>query len=288
MERFFPKACFGTYKTFEYDHSKTFGVMATEEGLTIINYLRGIMLDYKNFDYSVLLDSQRVEEALKDEEIYPRVYHLFSSELIEAMKPYRKSLLFQKLFHTSPIFDAIVNVMVQEVTNKDFAQFLFNPETRPGLFSQLVHYIEQNADHSNPNPLEVPYFMKVLGVCEFQMPGDKKHSLDFKKYTKLYKRLPYTISRFGFHGFQGINSGVFLHGDPGTGKSGTMLYVSMWAQKMGWIVVSVPSVEKWTQCAELGLKTHNASGLFIQQEYAVEFLEQFKSGNFSIFIIVLL
>jgi len=280
MEKYFPKDCFGSYKAFEYDYSKTFGVMCSEEGITVINYLRGIMLDIKNLDVPRILNKEEIHEILKDEEIYPRIYHLFSKTLIDALKPYRKDILFQKLFHTSPIFDALVNIMVQELKNQEIAGFLMNDNHRQQIFEQLARFIEQNADHSNPNPLEIPYFLKVLGTIEFQLPENKTYKLNFANYKKLYKKLPANISRFGFQGFHGINSGVFLHGDRGSGKSGTLLYVAMWAHKMNWIVVSVPNVEKWTLSGEFEIRRHNASGLFLQQEHAVEFLEQFKSGIF--------
>ena len=281
MEKYFPKDCFGSYKTFEYAHSKNFGVMCTEEGLQVVNCLRGIMLDTKNYDYSPILKASEAEmrQFLKDEEIFPRIYHLFSKSLVDALKPYRRRSLFQKLFHTSPIFDALVNVMVQETTHSEFRTAMFNDKLRQEIFRQLVAFIEQNADHSNPNPLEIPYFMQVIGKIAFQLPNGTVHTVNFANYKKLYKKLPANISKFGFPGFHGINSGVFLHGDKGTGKSGVLLYAAMWAHKMGWIVVSVPNVEKWTLSGEFEVRRHYASGLYLQQEYAVEFLEQFKSGN---------
>lgn len=255
--------------------------MCTEEGLQVVNYLRGIMLDTKNYDYSRILNADEVQilELLKDEEIYPRLYHLLSKSFIDALKPYRKLSLFQKLFHTSPIFDAVVNVMVQEMKHSVIRTALLDDKLRDDIFKQVAAFIEQNADHSNPNPLEIPYFMKVLGKINLQLSEGKVHTLNFANYKKLYKKLPANISRFGFPGFHGINSGVLMHGDKGTGKSGVLLYAAMWAHKMGWIVVSVPNVEKWTLSGEFEVRRHYASGLYLQQEYAVEFLEQFKSGN---------
>lgn len=280
LEKYFLHDCFGTYKDFEFKYSKTFGVMCTEEGLIIMNYLKAIH-EFKSLDIKKFLDcktSKEIVELLKDEEIYLKVFHLFAISLIDALKKYRKHLVFQKLFHTSPIFDGIVNVFVQELKNIKFINYIFDEKTRKDIFNQVVDFIEQNTDHSNPNPLDVSYFLKVLGEIELNMPDSKKYKLSFKHYRNTYKKYPQTISKFGFQGFQGYNSGVFLHGSRGTGKSGVLLYAAMWAHKMNWIVVSVPNVFKWTQLDELDLRRHEGSGLFLQPEYGVEFLEQFKTG----------
>lgn len=283
MEKYFPKDCFGGYKTYEYSFSKTFGVMCTEEGLKIMNYLKWIM-DYKNIDLSRFLQCKHYKEVislLEDEEIYPKIYHTFAITLTDSLKKYRSSLLFEKLFHTSPVFDSLVNILVQELRYLNFLPHLLNPETRKDLFEQLLTFVDQNADHSNPNPLDIPYFLKVLNSLEFKLPDGKTHKVFFKKYRKSYKKLPSNISRFGLANFQGINSGVFLHGVRGSGKSGVLLYAAMCAHKMNWIVVTVPNVYKWTQLGELEMRRHHASGLYLQQEYALDFLEQLKSGKFN-------
>lgn len=281
LDKYFLHDSFGNYKEFEFACSKNFGVMCTEEGLTIVNSLRAIN-DFHTLDINKFLDcktKEDIEWLLKDEEIYPKVYHLFSIDFIDALRPYRKDLFFQKLFHTSPLFDAIINVFVQELKNLPLIPHMFNPETRKNIFNQMAKYIELNADRSHPNPLDPSHLMKVLGTMEINLPDSQKYLLSFPKYKKNYKKLPTNISKFGFEGFQGINSGVFLHGARGSGKSGVLLYLAMWAHKMNWIVVSVPNVFKWTLLGEQELRRHERSGLFLQPEYAVEFLEQFKSGK---------
>jgi len=284
MEKYFSKQCFGSYKTCEYIRSKTFGIMCTEENLTIVNYLKAIMEFQKNPnpDFSKFLQCKSLKEVstlLKDEEIYPLIYHSFAINLIDSLKKYRKDELFQRLFHTSPIFDALVNIMVQELRNIEFLPYLLNEETRKGLFDQLLFFVEQNADHSNPNPLDITYFLKTLNMVTFKLPNEKTYIVDFKKYKRTHRKFPSNISNFGVPNFQGINSGLLLHGVRGSGKSGALIYSAMWAHKMGWVVVSVPNVHQWTQIGEFELRRHHKTGLYLQQEYAVEFLEQFKTGK---------
>jgi len=48
----------------------------------------------------------------------------------------------------------------------------------------------------------------------------------------------------------------------GTGKSGVLLYLTMWAHKAGWLVLSVPSMFTWTQIA-CKTERHNSAGLFL-------------------------
>ena len=291
MEKYFPKSCFGSYKYYEFDRSKTFGLMCTEEGLMLVNYLKQIM-EYKNnpeliktikSQFLQCKDIKEVMTLLKDENVYSIIYHHFAINMIDSLNKHRGKILFQKLFHTSAFFDALVNMMVKELKNVEFKEFLLNDELRQDLCDQLMVFIDQNADHSNPNPLDIPYLLRILNQMTFKLPNDKTHKFVFQRYKKNYKKIPSTISNYGFPGFQGINSGILLHGVRGAGKSGVMLYTAMWAHKMNWIVVSVGSGYKWTQNDEYPLRRHNKTGLYMQPQYGVELLEQLKSGKNNVF-----
>lgn len=65
-----------------------------------------------------------------------------------------------------------------------------------------------------------------------------------EKYTKNKRRLPASLKYF--KNLTGINSGAMLYGDRGSGKSGTLAYVTMWAHKNNYLVVNVPSAYKLT------------------------------------------
>jgi Mitochondrial ribosomal death-associated protein 3 len=47
-------------------------------------------------------------------------------------------------------------------------------------------------------------------------------------------------------GFKGFNSGCFLTGKGGSGKSGILTYVNAWAHENKWVVISVPKGRYWS------------------------------------------
>ena len=51
---------------------------------------------------------------------------------------------------------------------------------------------------------------------------------------------------YGLKNYVGFNSGLLLHGERGTGKSGVLGLATVWAHKNKWVVASVPSCFKWT------------------------------------------
>lgn len=89
--------------------------------------------------------------------------------------------------------------------------------------------------------------------------------------------LPESISHY-FNGFVGINTGIMLTGKSGTGKSGVFNLVTMWALKNGWIVLPVFKASYFTHTPALATR-HNVTGLYIQNEPAKKWLEEFKQIN---------
>jgi len=47
-------------------------------------------------------------------------------------------------------------------------------------------------------------------------------------------------------GFKGFNSGCFITGKGGCGKSGILTYVTCWAHENKWVVISVPRGRYWS------------------------------------------
>lgn len=73
---------------------------------------------------------------------------------------------------------------------------------------------------------------------------------------------------------------MVLTGDSGVGKSGVLNYICMYALKNDWIVVGVPKSFNWTQkSTEQQIMRHSVSGLYIQNEFAKEWLEYFLHMN---------
>lgn len=57
-----------------------------------------------------------------------------------------------------------------------------------------------------------------------------------------------------------------------------LAYLSMFAWKNGWIIVNLPNAYKWTQSRTVKyVRAYN--GLYLIQEHAVEWLDQFITAN---------
>lgn len=62
----------------------------------------------------------------------------------------------------------------------------------------------------------------------------------------------------------GFNSGILLYGDRGTGKSGTLGMVTMWAHTNKWVVVNIPDAMRYTENKIQGFDRHHKVGLYVQ------------------------
>ena len=70
----------------------------------------------------------------------------------------------------------------------------------------------------------------------------------------------------------------FLGGEGGTGRSMILAYLSMMAHRNNWIVINVPNVHYWTY--DTKAKYPRAfNGLYLINEHAVEWLDQFRTAN---------
>jgi hypothetical protein len=53
-----------------------------------------------------------------------------------------------------------------------------------------------------------------------------------------------------------------VHGDRGTGKSGVLSFITIWAHKNNWIVVNVPNASKFTNEKTI-FNRHHKTGLYV-------------------------
>lgn len=69
-----------------------------------------------------------------------------------------------------------------------------------------------------------------------------------------------------------------MGGEGGTGRSMILAYLAMFAHKNGWITINLPNAYKWTQNRKTKyVRAYN--GLYLIQEHAVEWLDQFLTAN---------
>ncbi|KAK2197129.1 bifunctional Ribosomal protein S23-S29 [Babesia duncani] len=74
--------------------------------------------------------------------------------------------------------------------------------------------------------------------------------------------------------------GILLDGKRGSGKSFTLLHVAVWAKQNGWLVVFEPNPSKYATLVG-SIKRSNA-GIYIQTEFATQFLQTLKTANESL------
>jgi hypothetical protein len=61
--------------------------------------------------------------------------------------------------------------------------------------------------------------------------------------------------------FKGTNTGLLLWGERGCGKSQILTYAAAWAHENRWIVLAIPSCEKYTD-GDVAIKRHK-NGLYL-------------------------
>jgi len=85
------------------------------------------------------------------------------------------------------------------------------------------------------------------------------------------------MREYSLQSFKGFNTGCLLWGKSGSGKSGTLSYVIAWAHENEWAVISIPRARKYTH-GGIRIERH-INGLYLQNQYAKELLEDLKKSN---------
>jgi hypothetical protein len=109
----------------------------------------------------------------------------------------------------------------------------------------------------------------------------------YQKYCQHFWR-PEEARSYSMDGFRGFNSGAFITGKGGCGKSGILTYVVAWAHENKWVVISVPRGRYWTshhgepeadnENVPAILERHS-NGLYLHPERSREFLEDIAYSN---------
>lgn len=88
-------------------------------------------------------------------------------------------------------------------------------------------------------------------------------------------------------GFRGFNSGCFLTGKSGCGKSGVLTYVTAWAHENKWVVINQPKGRYWTSHRgddfeddeTPNILERHSNGLYLHPDRSREFLEDIAYSN---------
>ncbi|EAR88042.2 ribosomal death-associated protein (macronuclear) [Tetrahymena thermophila SB210] len=288
---------FGEYFEVEFYRTRKFGVMISEEGAKIVNHLQHIQdnketpLNYINL-FKRYPTEKIKEKIIEDEDVYPCLFHDLAKAAIEELEAYRNNTLFERLFCLPSLFDLTINVVLRELGENPNAllplflkqqEQIDNPQFTGKkvfnqLFEQIFKQINERAHPEFSNPQQYKQFLEDIQKFQISIKDCTEHEIDLIKYCKEPRWIPRNIKKYSLRKFIGFNSGALLYGDSGSGKSGTLLYVTMWAHYKKWIVLNVPSAFNWTQ-KEWKFVRHPKTGLYIQNELAQDWMKSFKHAN---------
>lgn len=112
--------------------------------------------------------------------------------------------------------------------------------------------------------------------------GQSRENVRYKLYLQGYHKFcnhhwrPKDIRRVTNDGYKGGNSGVFLHGPPGSGKSQILSYLTAWAHESNWMSVAITDHEAFISKSDI---FRYKNGLYLQQDLAQRLCKDFLVSN---------
>lgn len=226
--------------------------MIREESISITNALKRIQ-EAKPVDWTSLLamSNEDLREHVNDEENYLHIFNEISNAIYAEAKKYRAEENFVRIWGSSVISDTLVNSIIRN-----------------------LHKIKEPLEYAKK------CVTSIMSLSHPPSPGDfhEVKYLDIEPRIKLTNQVPKN-TRF-FWKTPSFKS-VFLGGEGGTGKSMIMTYASMWAYKNNWIVLNLPNAYKLNNDPTVTYR-RAYNGLFITEDYAKKWLEQFRSANLEL------
>ena len=297
FSKVFPTKSFGRYFEDDISHSKVFSLACTPEISMLVSVLRGIQATKDSpFDLAkFVLDSQDAadfDEALAQFENYQGIYRLLARDFRDAMVRRRgESFVYNKM-GDSYLFDTVLHVIVRHMSKDiDFRLALAQADSRKAIFESLMQQILDRTEEEFATLKEPSIWLRdlkylIFEVSKYEIKGReakatdqlKEFVIDLRKIKDHMDELPVALKDFSYKEWLGLNSGIMLYGDRGSGKSGTLNFITTWAWKNNWLILSVPSVHRLTQ-EEIAFQRHEESRLYLQPQLATEFLNDFVKTN---------
>lgn len=263
----------------------------------LVNVLKGIQATTgKSFDVAkFVLDNQDAvdfDEALKQFDNYQGVYRVLARSFRDVMVRHRgESFVYNKM-GDSYLFDTILHVLMRHMSKDiDFRLSLADTESRKAIFESLMTQILERTEEEFASLKEPSIWLRdlkylIFDINKFDVNGrqakatgqTKEFIIDLRQIKDHMEELPAALKEFSYKEWLGLNSGIMLYGDRGTGKSGVLNFVTTWAWKNDWVILKVPSVYRLTQ-EEISYKRHEESRLYLQPQLATEFLNELIKTN---------
>lgn len=171
-----------------------------------------------------------------------------------------------------------------------------DPKARAALVQQFVEIIRKKCREMRHEPVDFADICEALPLIRLKLKKadlgayaelQNRDVIDYKLYMQGYHRFchhhwrPEDIRRAQYSRFKGGNTGVFLWGDKGRGKSQILSYCTAWAHEKQWINFTISNPEEF-----VGGRTQTfrwEDGLYLQQDLALKMLKAFKHSNEQIF-----
>jgi len=294
-KRMFPRESCGLFDFNDFKMKQIYALMCTEEGLKITYDLaRRTLPKNRNVDYEHLIKSStEMKDVLKDEQMFVQIYQDFSINLIDLIRE-RKSYEVRNAFESPAIFDGVVGILMRELRKKPVRNFLLYEPTRLKIMNSFIDLIVNLFEDKEIHLRELKDVIEHKRILEVTLTKEDLGDLadfselnhDSKKY-KIYLQghqkycfhfwRPEDMREYALQSFKGFNSGMFMWGRSGAGKSGALGYIVAWAHENNWAVINIPRARKFTH-TPCTLERH-INGLYIQKQFAKELLEDLKISN---------
>ena len=283
--KYFPKVNYGhlEYVDQYMTHSKSFSFQMSPEAFSTIEILRWQeTLRHRTFEsfkmnklFGHAVNKSDLEIILSDHEIFLKLIFTFGDCFQEILWSKRFTENFTNLFGNSFMTDYISMILIWNLNRSDVRELILHSSNRKRVFEAIIDEI---MSHQNVK-FFLPYKIESWLENQQTMNLSETVKIDLLAQNGMFKKLPQNLRHFLFPNFIGFNSNLLFWGVHGSGKSGLLYAVTMWAIKSKWLVVKVPSVKAITWSKVENLIRHEKSRLWMAPVLAKALIEDLINTN---------
>jgi len=206
----------------------------------------------------------------------------------------KNSIATRNVFESPSLFDGVVGILLRELRKKPIRNFILYKPTRVKIMNEFIDMLVELFESKDIHLRELKDVIELKRILEITLTkSDMGHLAEFSELnhdTKKYKIYlqghqkycyhfwrPEDMRDYSLQSFRGFNTGSFLWGRSGSGKSGTLSYVIAWAHENNWVVINIPRARKFTS-NKIKIERH-INGLYLQTQLSKELLEDLKVSN---------
>ena len=216
-----------------------------------------------------------LEETFKNRNIYLKLIYTIGDDLRTVLEQYRFHEIGEVLFTHSFLYDALVNILVWQMYRPEVKEILLDETQRVEALNNIVKQILDHPDsvHFMSYDLENWFDLQKF----LKLNKDVIINLDEEPFN--FDKNPHMSEKYGLNDFNSYNSNLLLYGREGSGKSGVLMSVTMWARYNDWVIFKMPSAFAVTQSRVEDLDRHEKSRLYVNPECSAKLVEDFYVSN---------